>query len=85
MLRIETGDLRSEFGQKRRVAIAGGGGLLGRRACLRLSAGLAAVRPAFLLSRDGAEMRNLRNEHRWLVLPGPAAEHPRHSGSSIFS
>ena len=40
MLRIETGDLRSEFGQKRRVAIAGGGGLLGRRACLRLSADL---------------------------------------------
>jgi len=85
MLRIETGDLRSEFGQKRRVAIAGGGGLLGRRACLRLSADLATVRQAFLLSRDGAEVRNLRNKHEWLVLPGPAAEHRRHSGSSISS
>ncbi len=85
MLKVEAPRLHYASGQKQttRVVDAGDDGPLDRDACVRLSAGDAADGATCLLSQHGTDLRPIRDECRWLVLPGPSAESGDHSRAFV--
>jgi len=73
-----------ESEQKRRVDDAGGCGLLGHNAGVRLSAGHAACGPARLLPRHGAGVPDAWNGHEYFVLPDPREKRCCYSNPAVF-